>query len=273
MALSKKKKGSQTKEIILISFLLILILGVIGGAAWMYFGNKKAELDKTTFCPIVNGEPTPSATLTILLDETDPLSSLQQDFVMVAIENMVREVEPGTLISIYTLSSTGEITRKPVFERCKIRDGSDADPLTENEKLLNKRFINNFRAPLASIMSSLTSSSEKGKESKIIEQIQSCAINTFQKWHPEGEQTLVIFSDMLQNSQGFSMYKNRNYKFADFKKLPFAAEAKTNLLGVNVEIYYFITNARLQRNSNVEFWKDFFRSAGARVNRVEPVGK
>lgn len=256
----------------------LLVLGlaaIIGGGLLYYHLHKGVELDTRpggTLCPLSNGVPAPESALTIIVDATDPLTPIQGDYLKMSLNNMVRDAATGTLISVYTINGAGEISRRPSFQKCKIRDGSDADEFTENEKKLRKRFKKEFEQPFKAEVESLIRNTGTAKESPIFEQIQAVSINTIQKWHPEGEQKLVLFSDMLHNSKGYSMYRDKQ-NYEAFKKTPYASTVRTNLTGVSVELYYFINKAEKQKNMNVEFWKQYFKDAGAALERVESVGK
>ena len=267
------KKGLKTSEKIGIGALILIVLAIIFGSSYYFLFHEEKQFDKgNTLCPVVKGVVEPTNIVAILIDETDPLTPNQKDFLNVEVEKLIRNQAEGTLISLYSISNNTPVQRTPSFNLCKVRDGSDADKLTENEALMRKRFKNEFEKPLRAQLEKLNEINTPSKESKLFEEIQAISINTFQKYNTKGTKELYIFSDMLHNTKDFTLYKTRQ-NFDELKKSGYFAGMRSNLIGVDVNMYYFINQPRFQKNQNVNFWKDFFNELGASVVKVEVIGK
>ena len=251
--------------------LFIIICILIGIAAYFYFSHK--TVDSKFGCPLVNGEPTPVGHTIVLVDETDPLSPIQADFFKVQMEQVVRkQMKAGELLSLYSISGDPNTNRRPLIEVCKPRDGSDANRLNENEKLIKKRFYERFAKPINQLIEKLTNKKEPEKISPIMETIQFASVNSLRKWNVRGERRLLVFSDMLQNTEGFSLYRGTP-SFTVFEGSPYASETKAYLPNVEVQLYYFVNEPKLQTKSNLAFWEQYFLKDGATVDSVIPVGK
>ena len=254
---------------IVIASIAVVVLGV---GIYFFVSGDKNEFDPVTGCPIVDGQISPHSQMVVIVDETDTLTPIQSDSLKVALKNLVNnELTEGSLLSIYTITEDFSTSRKPVFEACKIRDGSHANQFTENERKLKRRFETFFKAPLSNLISQITEKNEPAKSSPIMEVVQSVSVNSMQKWATP-ETRLIIFSDMLHHTPGFSLYQTKP-SFAAFKGTAYAAQVKTMLNGASVDLYYFVNNPKFQGQNNVTFWRDYFRSTGAKVESVIPLGQ
>lgn len=268
------RKNQQTNErgkIIGLVVMAVFALGIFGaiiGSAC----SPKPQFDKVTGCPMEKGVIAPKGHTVVLVDETDSLTPIQADFFSAQMEQMVGEMKPGELLSVYAITGDPAESRKPRIEVCKLRDGSDASRLTENEKKMRKQFDIHFKAPVEALVDTLTQKRASGAASPIMEAIQFVSVNSFKKRNVKGDRRLIIFSDMLQNTKAYSFYDAKP-SIERFKQSAYAAQTKTYLPGVEVSLYYFATRPELQTNDNVEFWKAYFKNAGARLDTVIPVGK
>jgi hypothetical protein len=266
-------KAEDKKAWMLTGFISIVLLCVIGGLVWYFVLDEKPSYDKVTGCPLVDGQVRPNAQTVIVIDTTDPLTDIQTDEVRIAINNLVtRSLNNGDLLSIYGVREDKHASRRPLFEACKIRDGSDANALTENERKLKKRFNSFFKEPLHKVLDETTSLKETAKTSPILEVLQSVSVNSIQKWNVEGDRKLVIFSDMLHNTPEWTLYQ-RKPSFDQFNKTSYAAQVKAPLMGVDVSLYVLMNNPKFQTQRNLGFWREYFKNSGALMESVIPVGK
>ena len=267
----EEKKPAQKGKIVLVVGLVAFLVCAAVAVAW-YALSPKQELDQVTGCPMEKGSIAPVSHTVVLVDETDPLTAIQADFFEAQMEQTVREMPAGGLLSVYTITEDPAESRKPLIEVCKPRDGSDANALTENERKMQKRFKKSFAEPVRQLVDELAAARSPGEASPIMEAIQFVSVNSFKKRDVQGERRLILFSDMLQNTKAFSLYES-SPSIERFKKSDYAAQTKTYLPGVDVSLYYFATRPELQGYPNVDFWKAYFKGAQARVDTVVPVGK
>ena len=83
---------------------------------------------------------------------------------------------------------------------------------------------------------------------------------------------LVIVSDMLQNTAGFSQYHGVE-PFDTFRQSPYYIKVRTSLSKVEVTLFYLrrSTSGNLQGRRHIEFWENYFKDAGATLVDVKSV--
>ncbi len=253
---------------------MLLVILIVGGyAAYNVFFKQRIQYDPVSACPVLSGQVAPRAHTVILIDETDTLTDIQADQVRNLLQKTANnELQPGELLSIYVLGDDFRTNRRPIFEMCKIRDGSDADALTENEKLMRKRFRERFQGPLMAKIDTLLLPKPVAKQSPLMEMVQSISVNSFDKWMTSGNRRLIVVSDMIQNVRDFTMFKSQP-EFEKFNKSPYAQKVKTRLPDTSVELYYLSNYPKLQTNRNAEFWRQYFNNSGAMVEKIIPIGR
>ncbi len=270
-------KTNKKNIFIIIGLICIIFLIIISGAIY-YFNNKSAPIDynkngnEGTLCPLVNNKPAPSQHNLILIDTTDDIDELQITSIKSNLKEIVNNIPPGGLISIYTISDKNTHVNQPIFEKCKLRDGNDADALTENQKLMQKRYKQEFEQPLNEALSEIFANIKMGDSSPIFERIQFLSVASFETWKVNGPKAMFIFSDMLQNTPDFSMFKQKKLDFKEFKKSSYATKLKTNLNDIDISLYRFNNHPELQTNHNSLFWRDYFYNTGAKLQLVKNLG-
>lgn len=272
----RQKEDSHNKIMIIV--LLSFIFFILAFIAYISFFSDNVEIDRSkkgktgTLCPLVNEKAVPNNHSVILIDTTDSLDSLQLASLESNVSDIVASLEPGDLLSIFTLSGTNTKERTPLFEKCLPRDGSDANALTENQKKIRKVYISEFEKPLLHSLKSIGEEAKKAKVSPIFERIQFIAVASFDHWKTEGNRNLYIFSDMLQNTPSYSMFKLKDNNYEALKKSSYGIKVKANLADVDVEIYRFNNHPELQKNGNSLFWQEYFKDAGGRLQLIKNLG-
>ncbi len=254
----------------------IILLCVIGGYfVYSNFLADKEEYDSNTACRLVNNEINPNGHTVILIDETDVLTPIQQDYIKAHLNRFVQdELQIGELLSIYLLDDQLISGRRPVFNMCKMRDGSDADKFTENQRLMAMRFQKTFQGPFKQRLDSAISGKTSLDYSPIFEALQLIAVNSFDKYKVNGDKRLLIFSDMLHRTpkpNEYSMFTQK-HSFEQLKKTNYYQKVKTYMPGTIVSLYILSSYPQYQKMDLAEFWKDYFRDSGAYVEQIIPVG-
>ena len=249
------------------------VVAIVAVVSFYLFGVERVKYDSLSGCPLVKGQATPTGHTVVLIDETDRLTENQKNYLSMQINALVKKnLQVGELLSIYSLDDKVTASSKPLFEMCKMRDGSDADKLSENERLINKRFKKYFQNPLEMHLKTILEKKEPAEQSPIFEMLRSISINSFMKWDVQGDRKLIVFSDMLHNTNRFSLY-NQQQDFERFRKSAYAAEVSTQMPNVEVELNYFNNTPKYQKNRLTEFWMAYFRRASASVVSVQNIGK
>lgn len=270
-----REKREQTEKFKLIAGIAVFSFIIVGAIIFAVpqLLEDKIEYDKQTGCPIgTNGRIAPVAHTVVLIDETDQLTIHQKEFMETYLRNFVRkDLRVGEFLSIYALGDDVQGSRKPIFEMCKMRDGSDADAFTENEKLMTRQFKKKFEAPLNRKFEDLMTPRSAASQSPIFEMIQAIAVNSFLKHDVEGDRRLIIYSDMLQHTNKYSLYKTMDYE--NFRRSKYFGEVSFRLPDTEVYLYVFNTQSSYHQNKLIEFWKQFFKEKGAYLNHVESTGR
>lgn len=241
---------------------LALFVSAIGGAAYAWFTRDGAP-DRATLCP--RGGPT--GHVVVLVDKTDPLNFTQSAAFQRLYEDLIeRRIAPGQLVSVFAVDEDYRRTAAPLIELCNPGRGEGRSDLTANTRKLEDRFRERFRAPLLEQRAALISAAPS-RISPIFEMLQMVAINSFRKHGVSGPRRLIIVSDMLHNTAGYSMYQTAP-DFQAFAATDYGRRTGADFKGVDVEVHYVLHAPRLQTRRQLHFWELYFRGSGARIDSV-----
>lgn len=255
------------------SLLLAIVISLICYFVYEFRIKEVPSFDPETGCPLVSNEVQPIAHTVVVIDKTDVLSDIQRETIQYELASLVKhDLQVGEMLSVYSIGDDLNISRKPIFEMCKFRDGSDASSWTENERLMRRKFNKNFKEPLNKMFSEMMAMNEPAKQSPIMEVIQSVSVNTFKRWNADGDKRIIIYSDMLQHTPQFSLYRT-SPDFERFRQSPYAAGLKTQLFDTDIYLNVLTTRPEFQKNKNLDFWRSYFKNIGARVQAVIPIGR
>lgn len=263
---NRRSKRIRNKNIVgigLIAFVLICILSIFT----LYFFLKKTSItiDPNTFCP-VNGATSITA---ILIDETDPLSPIQQASLKKELLKIKNQIPTHGKIEVYLIGNTQEQVLSPILSFCNPGKGTDANKFYQNPKLIKKKWNENFNKPIDKVLSSL-SNSKIQDQSPIMESIQSIAITAFKNIGSKNAQyRLIIASDMLQYTPEFNLYNN-NPNNKTFLNNNFLKKMHSDLRGVQIDILLLrrTSNKNIQGHLLIKFWETFFEKQGTDLNSV-----
>ncbi len=244
---------------------LALFVAAIAGAAYVWFTGEPA-LDRTTLCP----QRGPTGHVVVLVDKTDPLNFTQSAAFQRLLEDLIdHRVPPGQLMSVFALGEDYRRTATPLIELCNPGRGEGKSDLTANTRKLEMQFRERFRERLLEQREALISA-VPSRTSPIFEMLQLVAINSFRKHAVTGPRRLIVVSDMLHNTAGYSMYQGLP-DFEAFAASDYGRRTGADLKGVEVEVHYVLNAPRLQTRRQVHFWELYFRASGARITAVRPL--
>lgn len=247
--------------------LLIIVIAVVTGGMVYLATSETPILNQENLCP-ADG---PSGHFVLLVDKTDPLTFTQKHAFMVTLRELIeKQVPKGYMLSVFVLGEDFKTTAEPIVELCNPGTGSDKSEFTANLKKLRRQYEDKFLQPLLKQIEYLVAA-QPAKASPIFEMLQLIGINSFRKHDIKGERRLIIMSDMLHNTQQFSMY-NDSLDFATFTSSDYGRKTQPELQGIEVELHYLINTPHLQTKRNLKFWEDYFNNAGARIVAVRLLG-
>jgi hypothetical protein len=213
----------------------------------------------------------PTDQTVILVDQSEALTDTHRRFALGFIRDYVADdarFSVRSRIALFTFSkanfeSSGSPTFRPHSDLC--RPPSQGNELYENNRKITKDFYVRFLVPVTTTLEqSLTA--EVGERSPILETLQ--LISRSQEIADGGRKTLILVSDMLQNTPGFSHYRERR-SYDDFVRSGFASDVKADFRGWEVIVVYLrrYRDRQLQQGAHVDFWQRYFHEAGGKVTR------
>lgn len=266
MVRSVRKKHKRTQDRIGIALIVLGALAVVGGGmGYVYLQRTRVVLDQSTLCPQEGAR----ALLVVLVDRTDPLTTVQQAALHMRLEEMKDSVPRYGALQIFAIGPVRETLPRPIVDLCNPGRGEDIDPAVGNPRLVEQRWRERFSAPIALLLNQLVKANE-ATTSPIMESIQSIAVSTFgSKTAAEIPKRLIIASDMLHHTREYSQYTSTP-DFKSFRNTPYYRGVRANLRGVEVEIIYIRRDTRraVQGKAHILFWRDYISDLGGVVTRV-----
>ena len=206
-----------------------------------------------------------AAQIAILVDPSDTLTTVQEGSGAPRVLEAIENGAPATAeIRIYTVGQAGRGNTRAVFRVCKPVHPDDVDSFTGNPALAERRYQEEFLAPLEKVLAELLSV-EGDSISPIIKGIQVAAVSAFQPRDADIPRQLLIVSDMIQNSRNLSFYREP-VEFGPLSRNPDYGTLRVDLSGVEVSVFLLARRGgagRIQGGTLRGFWEDYFLDQGA----------
>lgn len=257
-----RRGGQRNKGLLYIGIALLAVIGF--STAYYVAVSGQRTLDPETLC---SGEPT---SLTVLLvDVTDPMNSPQrQDFInqLTRLKNAIPRYGQLTVMRV---EPAGDQLITPVITRCNPGTASDTDTVQGNPQKLQRQWQSGFSEPLDNAFQEITQAS--GADiSPILESVQAAALRELQQPGRDGiPKTLIIASDLLQNTDAISFYGTLPDPRA-FTGSEAFQRVRTNLDGVEVELWQLQRTdfTSTQPRALSEIWEEAITAQGGEVVRI-----
>jgi len=219
----------------------------------------------------------PAAAVLILLDYTDALSPSQVRAVKQEVNRVLEDARASELVSI------AAIRNLPVefkISLCSPDPGGTpsvwhqlSHPY-ENWILIRANWQQAFEVPMLAAERQLTLNCVAPR-SPILQSIDDATDQLGGAWRKAGQRRLVIFSDMMENTDKFSHYGKQNvlqnYESVA-SRVDYVRRTHPALRGAEVSVYYLLIPGDVpyqdgySREAHQRFWKDYFAQNGA--NRI-----
>jgi hypothetical protein len=175
--------------------LIIAAVLVIVGIAFLFIYQKAngPKLDDRS-CPAIIARST-----AIVIDRSDDTPSQTLDEIVARTKRFVAEgAQEGELVSLFEISGASRTSLKPVFSGCvPQRDGND---LYENRRKIQRTFSDRFAKPLEAALATKPVRSDSSPISEAVIDLSAS------QYLSAPANRLIVFSDMLQNSDNATLY-------------------------------------------------------------------
>lgn len=193
----------------------------------------------------------------ILIDHSETVAAQTIDAIVERAWQLIEDVVPeGELVSIFNLSKISKKELRPTFSACKPRkDGSRS---TEDVRRIKREFEIKFKKPLRQELASPIKDSD---ESPIAQTLIDLSLDD-KRFRSSDVTRLVVFSDFLENTPKFSMYKcfDPAKAIEEFRDSRIGAVERPTFRNVDVRMNIIprqnVTRAALQ--CRARFWNWFF---------------
>ena len=257
--------GPATSNLKWYALIVLVVLTIAGiGAAFLQI-RKSAALDEATLCP----ESGPKEVLVVLLDLSDPLSPVQRNRLESELVRRFEETPDGTMISVGIVES--DLNSSGIrFGLCRPSAGGEANPLYQNRQLIEQRYRSEFLEPLENALEAMFEGEVQGT-SPLMEAIHQVVVDTEGFRDREIGKTLIVVSDLYQNSDTFSFY--RGEEWSDFRNSQQFLLKSRFLEGFDVTVIRVPRNIpRNSSNAAVEdFWVNYFETSGIERLRMDTI--
>ena len=240
---------------------LFLCLIVVGGFGWYSYSNReeKVVVDEETLCP-VNPQQIRDYAL-ILLDGTDDIVGEYEEALYREVRSIARTLPRYGKISLHDVA-TG---KDRLLMKCAPKSPDKHDLLNENLRRIKNAYEKNYLDKVdAAVRAFLEDESRDQSQSPLLYRI--FDVTELSDFQETDNRSFHIFSDMLENSDGYSHYRLTTPK--EFGRLSGQNQyEKPQLDGVEVSIFYLLRNkSRIYQSDNHRlFWDNYFNAAGAQL--------
>lgn len=184
---------------------LAIVASLLAGVALVGFFAAPSLLrgpprDQETLCPKAG----PVGHTLILVDKSDPWSEVQAGRLKKLVKQIGDELPAERMLSIYVFNDVFEPGFPSLISLCN--PGKTASELIGNPRREYVKWVEKFGRPLDDAMTVLTQPA-KGNQSPIVEAIGD-VVSRRENRFPTGDRSLVLVSDMLQNSSQFTVFGN-----------------------------------------------------------------
>ncbi|NDD12529.1 MAG: hypothetical protein EB072_07760 [Betaproteobacteria bacterium] len=212
---------------------------------------------KAVFTPAPVCDPSVKSKTVILLDYSEDVSTQTKASIIGRAWKMIdEEVPEGELVSVFSLSKATKTDFKPLFSACKPR--KTGSRTTEDVRRIRRDFEEKFMKPLRAELSAPIPGSD---ESPIAQALIDLSLDDLRFRSPDVTR-LAVFSDFMENTSNFSMYKCSSPGEAvnQFRASRVGAVERPQFKNVDVRMHIIPRNniSRPALQCRDRFWMWFF---------------
>ncbi len=241
-----------------IAAMLTTVFGLFAAVA---FSQPPAVVAETS-CRMDRKDP---AHTILLIDQSDPFNPNDLDWVRELVDEEARSLPKYGKLTIMTPNAADPYSPKVLYAACSPGNASAANPITQNPKMIEQAWQKKFYAPLIERVEGALLDTRQ-PSSPLTEAIYTISDRADFQDGNEGRRVVMV-SDLMQHSDGFSFYKlGADYEAYLESKL---AETKPHMEGVQVVARIVPRQIYDLPVADVKsFWRSYFTDAGAEYGSV-----
>ncbi|MFC3442168.1 hypothetical protein ACFOKF_13405 [Sphingobium rhizovicinum] len=242
----KQFSNKDKQGMMLIAAVVVLLVLIV--AYNMHLTSRPKPDARSCIAPVVRKS-------VFVLDQSDSIPEQTSVEIMRRIREAIdKDVQENELVTIFQVTDEARTALRPIFNKCKPkRDGNE---LTENARMIQKKFQSEFIEPLDE---ALSNPPPKSSTSPIGEILIDLSLTGFLS----GENNrLFVFSDLMQNSNNSSLYacQSADQAIAQFRAKRTGAVERPTFRNTAVSLNFIpregITQTALACRNG--FWNWFF---------------
>ncbi len=241
-----------------IGVMTVAVFGLFAIAAF----NSPPALDTETACRMDRKDP---AHTIMLIDQSDPFNPNDLDWVYEFVDAEARNLPKYGRLTVLTPSAADPYNPTTVFSHCTPGSIKDANPMFQNPRMIDDTWRDTFYQPLVTEVEAALVDTRQ-PSSPLSEAIFAITDRAdFQKSH--GQRRIVLVSDLMQHSAGFSFYKT-GADYAAFQETQLGKQVP-NMTDIDVVARIVPRQMYDLPLSDVKaFWRIYFKTAGAEYGAV-----
>jgi len=265
--MARRRRSGQKKQRnqAILNFVLAgLAVAIIG---FSFYALQPEPYDELTLCEISDDLPPHTA---VIIDKTDEYSEQQADLIAAVIRRARNRLEIGERFTLFELDQFGQFDPRGRFSLCNPGRGDQVNALFRNPEQIEERFNEKFDQPLETILEDLVVPKEAPNSPVLEAMARLGQTDAFSDRAPS--RRIVIVSDMLQNSDVFTIYGGGGTLPENMPDAVSVADTTMrrfgdSLSGVELEIR-LIPRQRyvdMQRGPLKDYWDEVFAELGVDV--------
>lgn len=241
-----------------IALMLTSVFGLFAAAAI----HQPPATDPETGCRLDREDPVHTI---VLVDQSDPFNATDLDWVRTLLDGEARSLPRHGRLTLVVPNSASPYDPVQVFTGCSPGSAAESNPIFQNPKMIAAAWERKFHAPLM-VEADESLRDTVAPSSPLMEAMYTLADRPdFQPQVPV--RRLILVSDLMQHSPGFSMYKSG--ADADAWADSSLADMRAGLEGVEVVARIVPRQEYPLPLGDVKvFWRDWFAGAGAEYGSV-----
>lgn len=270
-----KMSQADRRGLLIFAGVGLFVLGVLVTVIYQWYFRPYVGPDNCIYTDKHLGQLAPTDQAILLIDQSEVLTQGHIRGVIRKVEEFILDdvrFPTGSRVLIFTFSKDDFPDRggsapsfRPTVDLCKPKP--EGNPLSENNRKLRERFLRTFMEPLRRNLEQELNK-DVGERSPILETLQMIARSQdVGAWNKR--KTLIVISDLLQHTQGFSHYRSPS-SYEHFQKI-YADQVRADFSSWDVVLMYLrrYKDRNLQLSSHLEFWQRYFSDTGGALIRVE----